>query len=387
MKVCIIANGYPTNIEQQWGCFEKDQAVALKKAGHEVSILYVDGRFRNYWRRLGVTYLKDNGINIYGIYLFPLSFFSFISYKLSYKIRTFMLEYIFKYMLKNGGKPDVVYAHYLYNIANAANLKEKFGVPLVGIEHWSVLNQNQPSNKILYLGNIAYNKADKILAVSNALAKSIKRIFKKDSLVVNDLVGEEFVNESCEVPSKKSKFTFIAIGSLIKRKGFDLLIKAFYKSCLCKKKCELIIIGGGREEKGLQALIDFCCLRDSVQLVGRKNKKEIISYLQQSNAFVLSSHVETFSVVCIEAMSQGVPVIATACGGPEEFVTKDVGVLVKPSDVDDLTNAMIGMYENYHLYDNEKIAEYCRNKFAPEVIAKQLTYIFEDVVSNYKDKQ
>ena len=82
MKICIIANGYPTKLEPQFGCFEKDQALALKKAGHQVCILYVDCRFRYYWRKIGVTHIKDNDINIWGIYLFPMALLNAINYGL-----------------------------------------------------------------------------------------------------------------------------------------------------------------------------------------------------------------------------------------------------------------------------------------------------------------
>ena len=72
MKIVIIANGYPTKQEPQFGCFEKDQAFELKKQGHDVTILYIDGRFRKYWRKIGVSHKVDNAINVYGIYLFPI---------------------------------------------------------------------------------------------------------------------------------------------------------------------------------------------------------------------------------------------------------------------------------------------------------------------------
>ena len=64
MKIFIISNGYPTKLSPQFGCFEKDQALALKRAGHDVSILYIDGRFRFYWRKLGISHKIDNDINI-----------------------------------------------------------------------------------------------------------------------------------------------------------------------------------------------------------------------------------------------------------------------------------------------------------------------------------
>ena len=69
MKICIIANGYPTPQEPQWGCFEKDQAMALKKQGHDITVLYVDGTL--FKHNVGITHKVDNGINIYGISYFP----------------------------------------------------------------------------------------------------------------------------------------------------------------------------------------------------------------------------------------------------------------------------------------------------------------------------
>ena len=71
MKIVIIANGYPGKREPQWGCFERDQAVALTELGHQVSILYVDRRFRTYWRKIGINYRREDGIDVCGVFLFP----------------------------------------------------------------------------------------------------------------------------------------------------------------------------------------------------------------------------------------------------------------------------------------------------------------------------
>ena len=56
MRIFWIARGYPSQKDPQWGCFEKDQAEALRKAGHEVVVLSVDTRFRWYYRPLGITH-------------------------------------------------------------------------------------------------------------------------------------------------------------------------------------------------------------------------------------------------------------------------------------------------------------------------------------------
>lgn len=380
MKILIVANGYPDKHDPQWGCFEKDQAVALKNLGHEVCILYVDKRFRIYWRKIGYTRFTVHGITVFGSFWFPMLGLKSIMPKLHLYLVTQMQEKIFKYILKEWGKPDLIYAHYLYNIAFATKLKEKYDIPLVGIEHWSELTKRELQPILRFWIEIAYNKADKILAVSDSLRLHIKRHSGKDSTVVYDMLGQEFVSAPIPEHALNGSFTFVAVGSLIQRKGYDILVEAFRQSGLFQVGCKVVIIGSGQKHATLKRQIQRANLQDSVMLVGRKNKEEIISILAKSHAFVLSSRAETFSVVCIEALSQGLPTIATVCGGPEEFVNDSNGILIPAENTDAMAKAMLEMYENYSHYDYASIAADARRRFDPQVIAKQLTVLFEETM-------
>lgn len=389
MVICILANGYPNSYNPQIGCFEKDQASAFKDLGHEVILLYLNFKFSILKHKIEIKKNEENNVHIYGITGYGIYWLTLIAlhifyYKWNLKFRTKILEKLFLHILTLEQKPDIIYAHYLYNIAYGVNLRNKFNIPLVGIEHWSVINQPKLPKRIFDLGKMTYFKVDRLLAVSNSLSQSIKKHFGQNATVINNMVGKEFlVKQYGSLIKDEDSFNFLTIGSLLPIKGFDLLINAFHKTGLAKKKCRLIIIGGGTEQKNLQAQINKLSLHKSVTLVGRKNKQEIIYYMQNTHAFILSSHSETFSVVCIEAMAQGIPVIATACGGPEEFITKEVGILIKPSNIDELTDAMTDMYINYQSYDSKKIAKYCHDRFAPSVIAKQLIEIFNLTIERY----
>ena len=160
------------------------------------------------------------------------------------------------------------------------------------------------------------------------------------------------------------------------------MLSSFQKSNLADRGCRIIIVGDGPEKMKLDEQAKFLGISDFVQLTGRLTKQEIIGIMSICNAFIMSSRAETFGVVCIEALSQGLPNIATICGGPEEFITRKNGFLIKPDNVECLADAMVSMFENYKMFNQREIARDCLNQFSPHVIAKQLMTIFKNTINN-----
>lgn len=78
-------------------------------------------------------------------------------------------------------------------------------------------------------------------------------------------------------------------------------------------------------------------------------------------------------------MSCGKPVIATRSGGPEDFVTPEVGILIPTDDVTALADAMKTIFDNYEQYDAKAIRAYCINNFSEESIVEQLDSIYRHV--------
>ncbi|MDR1055977.1 MAG: glycosyltransferase [Prevotellaceae bacterium] len=384
MNILLISRGYPSKRDLQWGCFERDQALALQVAGHKVIIMIVEINTRLYWQKLGISHSFEDGLDIYRINLpFPYRFISLISYKWTHFIRQKLALILYKKIEKEQGKPDILYAHYLNNIAVTCSIKNKYGIPLVGLEHWSELTKEKIPQYMQRRGNLAYNGADKIIAVSDSLRRQILYHFNKESFVLHNMIGEEFVSHDIRIGRElDSPVRYVAVGSLIRRKGFDILIDAFAKSDLKEKGATITIIGKGVERNVLQQQISSAGLINNIFLVGVKSKKEIIEILKDSDVFILSSLAETFGVVCIEAMCLGLPVIATVCGGPEEFINEKNGILVPVNDVEALSSALVEMYNNINNYDRDAIANNCRARFSPHVIAEKLTTVFEDVIES-----
>ncbi len=101
--------------------------------------------------------------------------------------------------------------------------------------------------------------------------------------------------------------------------------------------------------------------------------------MRQSDLFVLPSLCETFSVPAAEAMASGIPVLATRCGGPEEFITQDQGLLVSPGDADALRQGLDFMLDNLHRYSRGQIVQYARERFSHEVVGAQLHALYQSL--------
>jgi glycosyltransferase involved in cell wall biosynthesis len=137
-----------------------------------------------------------------------------------------------------------------------------------------------------------------------------------------------------------NKYRFIAVGNLVKEKGFDLLIEA--ASALIKKyEFQVIIIGDGVERNHLEKLVIQYDLTNVVFLLGRLDNDIVRNLYKDFDAFVLPSYSETFGIVYLEAMYAGLPVIGVRGQGIDGVIKhKENGLLVNPKDVNDLSSNM-----------------------------------------------
>ena len=380
MFIALISRGVPSKRDPQWGCFEKDQAEALAATGHKVVVISVDTRFRFYWRKLGISHYYTNGIHYYDCFIVPgVIIRKFFGKRLHILLVSIQLQRLFRRIVREYGRPDIIYSHYLTYSCAALSLKDKYHLPLVAIEHWSQLDKDVLSDYAVWLGNLTYPKCDAIISVSDSLRRRLLQHFQIDSIVVHNMVGVEFC-ESYSRGSLDGKVRYVSTGSLIYRNGFDLLISAFDRLKLPSDKWELTIIGEGKERANLECQINQVGLSNNIHLVGRMGKNEIAKILSSSDVFIFPSRSENFSVAVLEALCLGMPVIASICGGIKECVNSSNGLLFPVEDIGALSIAINTMYENCHQYDRKKIMTDNCARFTPSVIARQLTDVFNEVV-------
>lgn len=122
-------------------------------------------------------------------------------------------------------------------------------------------------------------------------------------------------------PSAKAAkpFRITSVGSLIRRKGHQELIQAVGLLPGCARaNVQLEILGAGREEARLRALIQCLGLEQQVWLRGYL--PNLTACLVRSQLFVLLSSNEGISNALLEAMALGIPVLTTRAGGHAEFL-------------------------------------------------------------------
>lgn len=387
MRIFIISRGYPTDLYRMNGLFEFDQAKALKKLGHEVIFLVVDLRSVRRWRKWGRERKCLEGIKIEAINL-PCGR---IPHFLLYHIGCLGLRLLFRNCEKKYGSPDIIHSHfsdiaYITNEAISASVYIK-----VITEHSSSIHNGEISNKDKKRFKVAYGNADKVIAVSSDLAKKINTDYGVECVVIPNMVNTEelFVNQNNFEERKKQRvYTFVSVGNLNGKKGMRLLVESFVKTFSDCTDVKLIIIGEGIERQIIERYVIQNDFQDRIILLGLRSRKEIGSILQQSDCFVLASESETFGVAYIEAMACGLPVIATRCGGPEDFVNVQNGILVNVNDKIELQKALRFMKDNSRIkYDKKIISEGVSKKYSGAQIAGELEKLYMELLERRRSKK
>lgn|GEM_PF-273128 len=135
------------------------------------------------------------------------------------------------------------------------------------------------------------------------------------------------------------------IGNLNIQKGQVYLIDAMREVVRHFPSASLEIIGEGEERKNLTNKIKSLGLERHISLLGRK--KDPSKYLSHWDVFVLPSVAETFGIAILEAMSNGIPVIASKVGGiPDIIDSRKNGLLVKCRDSKVLAKAIINILDH-----------------------------------------
>ena len=146
------------------------------------------------------------------------------------------------------------------------------------------------------------------------------------------------------VPGDPDRPYILALGRVVEKKGFDLLVSAYAAMAADQRTADLVVAGSGPALEGLERMASELGVGDRVHFVGRLSRRDVASAMSGATVFVMPSRLEPFGIVVLEAWRAGVPVVATNRGGAPEFVDDGrTGVLVDPFDTQALAAALGGL--------------------------------------------
>ncbi|MEP0190209.1 MAG: glycosyltransferase, partial [Erythrobacter sp.] len=140
-----------------------------------------------------------------------------------------------------------------------------------------------------------------------------------NALLSEPLAGDPWLPAHTRAGNATDLPVVLAAGTLETWKGFDNLIRAIGLLCEAGRPTRLIVLGEGSQRSTLENLVAELGLGDFVRLPGREANP--YRFFVRASAFALSSHIESFGNVLVEAMLAGATPVATDCPtGPREVL-------------------------------------------------------------------
>lgn len=379
MHILVISSGYPNEYVPLDGIFYRDQAEALKLAGHEVGVVsaipvsvFSFMKLRKW--KFGKKKFIQNGVRTY-IHTYlnrPKS----PAYPLR-KAKKYGMDLLKDY-IREYGKPEIVHLHCIEGGELALEIKNHYGIPYVVTEHSSSFLLGLVPEVLEPVIQQVYEVASFRIAVSNYLKQTLEEKYSLDFQYVPNIVAVSAFNIDPD-SAKKAPFTFVHVAGLNANKNQAMLINAFRLLSIKFPDVHLEIVGDGPLRNELEQMANDLGLFRKIYFYGHQSREQLLKIYNESHAFVLSSFKETFGVVLIEAMSCGLPVIATKCGGPESIITEPYLGELSEIDVESLSLAMEKVYLNRADYRANEIRSFAVNHFSGESVANQLMDIYQQV--------
>ncbi len=377
MNVLLLPAWYP-ELGQISGVFFHERAKALRALGIRMGVGICDVNFRQNlpW---GFRYEEDQGIPVFRIR--KKNWTPFWEQGVQ-KQKKKPLEKIYRAYVDRFGEPDLIHMDSARIAEAVLPLVRKTGLPFTYTEHYSKLLSANRDSYLYRMGQEAASKADHCFYISRFVKNRLNLPEEKSSYLPNSI---DFSLFSLASQRTSVLFHFKALGSLRAIKGYDRLLRAFSLVHGKYPEARLTIGGNGPEWDSLHQIQKELRLEDAVTFAGAISPEEKQDFYQDADAFLCTSDLETFSVVLIEALASGIPVISTKCGGPEDFVNKENGLLAERS-ISDLARAMEQMIHNRAQYDASSIREAARAKFDQALVAQRQIAVWQSLLRRGEGK-
>lgn len=347
MKVLFLSAWYPTKRDAMAGLFVQKHAEAVARQGADVRVLFSEAT--------GVRWLWE-------------MFRGWIRLK------------------REWGLPDIVQMNVLdKNGLLALWLRHRYHIPYIVVEHWTGYLPSHFSFRGGWHGEFMKYVAEKascILPVSETLGQAMQDcgIINTHWSIVNNVVDDFFYEMPTSTIPRKKNIRLLHVSCFDNQaKNIQGLLRAVRQVANQRQDFELTLVGTGidfDEDVAYATSLNFPI--NTIHFTGEIPPKEVCQWLQSSDAFVLFSRYETFSVVLAECLAVGLPIITSQVVGIAETLPAQCGIVVPVEDESALTNAILYMLDHLQDYPASAIRPY-GEAYKYDTVGKYLVNTYKQI--------
>lgn len=387
MKVLFLARWYPNKYDSMYGLFIERLARAVSEYC-DIRVLYIhpDKQPKEMYNYEFETIGKLRVLRVY--YRKPKADF-LKTYKIINLIRYLKSCYSgYRLLEKESGKPDIIHVNVLTRIGILAlYLNKSKGIPYIITEHWSrylsITDTYKGFVRKIVTAYIVKN-AYAVTTVTNNLKLAMlnhKLKNRKYYVIPNVVDIDLFVPGNKAEKQKKIIITHISCFEDISKNILGML-RVIKKLSDIRQDFECRLVGDGIDWLKSECFaMELEIKNNFVFFDGLLEGKDIIKAIQKTDFLLMFSNYENFPVVLNEALSCGIPIVATDVGGISEHINEDFGMLVKAGNEEELLNVVLKMMDNYKNYDSEKLRKYAVYNFSKDKVAQQFMEIYNQCLS------
>jgi glycosyltransferase involved in cell wall biosynthesis len=377
MTILLLTHSYPDERIKWRGLFIRDQVLALS-ALYDVIVVYFRVDYSHLAPFLKSSFLKRQSGRITEYEVTTGKSFPVIN-QLKYLKDTY--RFITKEILSRN-KIDIIHSHLSYPAGFLGTIIQKRKeIPCVLTEHsWINKYFRSRIHRLCVLYTLKHASA--VVSVSQALKDDMNHYCKRQICVIPNVIEMKKFSVSGTL-KKDNKLNIGILGGMGNyRKGLDILIRAV--SFLNDLELTVHIGGDGKLLSRFKDLAKELDVAGRCIFYGEIKPESVQDFYSKLDVYVLPSRDETFGVVVVEAMASGLPVIATRCGGPEEIITEETGVLVEKENPQEFARAIRSVAGNPGSYNREAIRNYVLKKYSPDIFAASISEVYQELLRNTK---
>jgi glycosyltransferase involved in cell wall biosynthesis len=379
MNVLLIPSFFPTRREPWPGSYVREYARSLALQ-HHVTVVYPQQ-------------LRSSGVGDQPFFNEELlePQIRFVNYSYSQLPKSWVLSYLAAFRkvwrrIRSEWKIDVIYAHVVMPAGLAAlMLGRLLRIPVILTEHWGptrdLLKEPSTPPKLHYaMLKYVYRKVDYLSAVSGSLADEIYEIFGAtvDGRLYNPVDCSVFYPAKTGQASRR--VLCVTRGRGDPRKGLPNLFAAWkIVAQRAGGAVHLDIVGPDTDK--LRPQIQAAGIEKTCRVFPWTPASELAPLMRNSALVVIPSRYETFARSGVEALACGVPVVATKCGGPNEYVEEGTGVLVPTNDPEALAAGILAGLRREDFLPPEELARRTRERFSYEAVCQRFTEVAQTLVN------